>query len=1276
MHTAIEWFTRNPVAANLLMFVLLVGGTMALLTVHQEEFPSMDVKVIVVTVPYLGAAPEEAEQGVCIRIEEALEGIDGIEKMQSNAVEGSCTVQAMLFEDAEQIAVLNEIKSQVDGINTFPVETEKPIVSKVTVTSDVLQLAVSGKTDERTLKEVGKELREELTAIDGISRVELRYVRPYEISIEISEYQLRRYGISLEQIAQVIRNTSLDMPGGTLKTEGGEILLRAKGQAYWGTDFEDIAVVTRADGTRVMLSEVATIRDNFEEGDLKARFNGDPAVVVKVWRVGKEDAVSMAEDIQSFTERYQQTLPHGLTITVWNNEAQQLVYRLAALRDMALSGLMLVVIILTMFLKFRLAMWVAAGIPIALLGTIAVFPYADISMSSMTVMAFILVLGILVDDAIVVGERVYGHEQMGKTPVRAAIDGTWEVSVPVIFGVLTTMAAFLPLILVEGRMAGFFGVVGWVVIIALVFSIIESQLILPSHLAHRNHDEAHNAASRAWNKLQSRLSGGLETLATRYYSPFLRKAVNLRYVTAAAGLGILILALALIASGRVIFTFFPAIEGDKVFATLEMPEGVSVELTSAAAEQIERAAEQLAVELDEQAGTTGVVRHMLSSIGRSDDRMGRPSMMTAGKSHLAEVVLELLPIKERGNISAKEVGNRWRELTGDIPDAVKLTFSADQFSAGAALDYELSARDVELIRTAAADLRAELSRYEGVFDVGDSFRAGKQEIKLSLLPEARTLGLTLNDLARQVRSAFYGAEAQRVQRGDDDVRVMVRFPESERNSIGNLEDMYIRTPQGTEVPFYSVARFELGRGYSTIKRVDGPARDQRDRRRGSQHDESGRGQHQRAADRASEAARQVSVAQHRAVGRAGGTDQGIHGTRPGRPAGADRHLYAAGHPITLVPAAARDHERHSFWRRGRNCRSLAARLSVDLLLGARDRCAVRRRRELVAGPGRLHQSTPARRHVDRRSHTLRRRGAVPADPADVGDDVCGTDPDDGELDSGHPLFRADGDLSGVRRAVCNQHHTGTRAEPLSDRRGRFALGSDCAGHGGTGNGQGGLSARPSHAITSPTDADRAPAKRFYYGWTIVGVVAIANAISMGLAQLNMGLFVKPMGDELGISRAMFGWAGSLRQFAGAASSPVIGPLLDRHGARWLLAVSTLIGAGAVMALAIVESDVQMLMLFGLMGLVGMSGVGQLTTSVPVLKWFVRKRSKAVALMSIGVPARSADHGAAHAVVHRPVGLAYRVCTARGYRDRRDRTAQRSVHAPPARRHGPARRRLA
>jgi multidrug efflux pump subunit AcrB len=501
MHTAITWFTKNPVAANLLMFILLIGGGMAIFTVHQEEFPSIDINVVNVTVPYLGAAPEESEQGVCIRIEEALESVEGIEKLRATASEGSCSVQAMLFEDIDTTEALNEIKSMVDGINTFPTETEKPIVSKLTITHDLMEIALFGDTSERNLKEIGQEIRDQIVTIEGVSTVGLNFVRPYEISIEISEDSLRRYGVTLQQVAKIIDNTSLDMPGGTIKTEGGEILLRAKGQAYWGEEFEDIVVVTRNDGTNVMLSEIARIRDTFEEGDVVARFNGKPAVIIKVWRVGKEDAIQMAADISEFVERYQPSLPQGLALSIWSNDADSLQARLDTLSSMAISGLGLVIIVLALFLKFRLAMWVAAGIPIAMLGTIAIFPYADISMSTMTVLAFILVLGILVDDAIVVGERVYGHEQMGKAPVQAAIDGTWEVSVPVIFGVLTTMAAFLPLLLASGRMGGFFSVIGLVVVIALVFSIVESQLILPSHLAHRNQPGMASRASclAGWN---------------------------------------------------------------------------------------------------------------------------------------------------------------------------------------------------------------------------------------------------------------------------------------------------------------------------------------------------------------------------------------------------------------------------------------------------------------------------------------------------------------------------------------------------------------------------------------------------------------------------------------------------------------------------------------------------------------------------------------------------------------------------------------------------------
>ncbi len=823
MHRAIAWFTGNPVAANLLMAVLLVGGGLAMLTVQQEEFPNIDTQVVSITVPYLGAAPEEAEQGVCVRVEDAIEGVEGIDKIRSTASEGACTVLAELDMEADANEALNEIKSRVDGINSFPEETEKPIVSKLEISKQVAQIAVSGNVDERTLKEVGQQVRDDLAAMDGISQVTLNYVRPYELAIEVSQYNLRRYGLTLDDVARAVRNASLDMPGGSIRTEGGEILIRTKGQAYWGRDFEDIVVLTRGDGTKVTLKEIATIRDGFEEGDLKARFNGKPAVVVKVLQVGKEDTIQMARDVRAYVGDYQSLLPPGIHLTVWTDESKQLNQRLNTLTNTALSGLVLVVVVLALFLRFRLAMWVAAGIPTALLGTLAVFPYADITISTITVMAFILVLGVLVDDAIVVGERVYAHEQMGKSPMQAAIDGTREVSVPVVFGVLTTMAAFLPLIIVPGRMAEFFGVIGYVVIIALLFSLVESQLILPTHLAHRNHTEPTHGLSRHWNRLQNRLSSWLENVSTRRYRPLLELSVQWRYATAAAGLGILILAIALIASGRVVFGFFPAVEGDRVYAQLEMPEGTAVDVTARAAEKIEAAADKLRDELDEQVHPENgsVIVNMLSSIGAAVEREGPSRGNGTGRSHFAEVVIELLPLDQRHEISAKTIARRWRALTGDIPDAVKLTFNADAFSAGDPIDYELSGKDVNRLRQAAAELRAELTRYDGVFDIADSFRAGKQEIKLSLLPEARPLGLSLSDLARQVRNAFYGVEAERVQRGEDELKVMVRFPEHERTSIGNLEDMYIRTPDGNEVPFGSVARFEIGRGFSSIHRVDG-----------------------------------------------------------------------------------------------------------------------------------------------------------------------------------------------------------------------------------------------------------------------------------------------------------------------------------------------------------------------------------------------------------------------------------------------------------------------
>ncbi len=822
MFTPIRWFANNPVAANLLMVLLLLGGAFGAYSTNQEEFPNFDIKVVTVQVPYLGAAPIEVEKSVCVRVEEAIEGSEGIEKIRSTATEGLCTVMAELFQDADEASALNEIKSRVDAINSFPTETEKPIVAKLSLSRRVVQIAISGHLEERALKELARGLRDDIAAIKGISQVAVDYIRPYEISIEVSERELRRYGISLAQVSRAIQSSSLDMPGGTIKTRNGEILIRTTGQAYWGIEFEDVAVLTRNDGTRVSLRDIASIRDTFEEGDLLAEFNGARGVVVNVSQVGTEDLIEIAKDVHLLVDEFRAASPEGLHTDVWIDASEELKERMSVLMKTAGGGLILVLVILALFLKFRLAMWVAVGIPVALLGTLGALPFTDITISTMTVMAFILVLGIVVDDAIVIGERVYAHEQMGKPPLQAAIDGTLEVSVPVIFGVLTTIAAFLPLILVEGRMAAFFSPIGWVVVFALICSIIESQLILPSHLANRKRGEPTTGLSKAWNKLQGGLADSLENIATNTYQSFLNKVLGWRYVSSAIGLGILILALGLIASGRVVFGFFPAIEGNRVYAGLEMPEGVAAETTLTAARRIEEAAWRTSDEITEELGLSQpLIANIFSSVGKTVDRNGPPRPEGAGRSNIAEVVIDLIPLESRAGISSKIVANRWRANVGAISDAVTLSFDADLFSAGDPINYELKGKDVDEMREAAEFLKAELTRYDGVFDISDSFRSGKQEIQLNLLPEARNLGLTLADLARQVRNAFYGTEAQRVQRGQDDVRVMVRFPESERKSIGNLEDMYIRTPEGHQVPFYSVAKFEISRGYSSINRIDG-----------------------------------------------------------------------------------------------------------------------------------------------------------------------------------------------------------------------------------------------------------------------------------------------------------------------------------------------------------------------------------------------------------------------------------------------------------------------
>ena len=821
MNAVISWFVHNKVAANLLMMILVAGGIIALPQLYLEEFPEVKVEAVQIRIPYLGAAPQEVESAVCIRVEEALEGTEGVDTVRSTASEGMCSIIAELVEGVDISKTANDIRSKVDAIDSFPAETERPITSEITVTATVLQLVVFGDTSEQGLKSLTQTIRDDIAALPGVSQVDITFSRDYEISIEVSEQNLRQYQLTLESIGQLIRANSLDLPGGSVDTAAGELLIRTQGQAYRQQEFEDIIIRANPDGSRLLLGDIADVKDAFVDTNMSARYNGKPAMSIVVSRVGVEDTIEIANTVKAYIDRVQPTLPEGMELQIWKDESADLTDRLEVLVKNARSGLILVMIVLALFLQFRLALWVAAGIPIALLGTLALFPGLNIAISTMSIMGFILVIGILVDDAIVVGERIFAHEEMGKPRLQAAIDGTQEVSTPVIFGVLTTMATFIPIMNIPGELGGFFIVIGAVVIIALFFSIFESQLILPHHLAHRRMNRTVEHKNR-WQRMQIWLSSALDSVATERFRPLAELAVKYRYITFATALSILIISFGALASGRILFQFFPSVDGTRIYAALVMPEGTPIETTERMATLIEQSAESLRQELDtlELIEEGSIITKVYTAVGTTLPK-GSMEFGAPKQSNLAEVAVELNIPSDYKGLPVSEISNRWRELTGAIPDALELTFVASSFSVGAAIDLELTGVDFDELRSVADALKQELALFPGVVDITDSYRSGKQEIKLSLKPEARYYGLTLQDLGSQVRNAFYGYEAQRIQRGRDDVRVMVRYPSDDTTAIGAIENMFIRAANGAEIPFSSVARVDIQPGFTSISRVNG-----------------------------------------------------------------------------------------------------------------------------------------------------------------------------------------------------------------------------------------------------------------------------------------------------------------------------------------------------------------------------------------------------------------------------------------------------------------------
>jgi len=826
---AIAWFAENHVAANLLMVMLIAGGLVALPLIQQKTFPDIDVDMVQIGVRYLGAAPEEVEEGVCIRIEEEIHGIEGIEEITSSAAEGACGVTAELIDGYPVDRALSEIKNAVDSISTFPAETEKPVINHLALMRDAVQVAVSGDASEETLKVLGERLRDGLAALPGITQVEVTNAREYEISIEVSEQALRRYGLTFDEVVASVRRGSLDRPGGSIKTTAGEVLLRTKGQAYVGEDFEKLVILTRQDGTRLLLGEVANVVDGFEDEDKYAIFDGKPAVLVKVYRVGDQKVLDLVERAKAYVEEASLRLPAGVEAIVWQDGSQALRDRLDILVRNGRAGFILVFVVLALFLRLRLAVWVSLGVPLSFMGALALFPPLDISIDVISLFAFILVLGLLVDDAIVVGENVHRHQESNEATLQAAIAGTQEVAVPVIFGVLTTVVAFVPMILAPGTMGQIFGTIGVVVICCLLFSLIESQLVLPAHLGHMRVDATKavraggSQLAGTWRRVQNVFATSLERIAKNYYAPALRGVLEWRYTTVAVALGLLFLIVSIVASGILKFSFFPFVEADYVSARLAMPPGSPIAVTEAAVREVEAAARRVKLQLDQEYSVDGrsIVKHFLTSVGEQPSSRGNPTSPSRplASSHLGEVTIELVGGNQRP-LSARAIVQRWRDETPAIPDVQELTFTASLFSAGDPINVQLHSPDVTQLERAADQLKQRLAKYPGVFDIGDSFEGGKEEIQLDILPAAQALGLTLDDLASQVRHAFYGVEAQRIQRGRDDVRVMIRYPEAERRSLADLDNMRIRTPSGGEVPFYAVAKARAGIGYSTIKRAN------------------------------------------------------------------------------------------------------------------------------------------------------------------------------------------------------------------------------------------------------------------------------------------------------------------------------------------------------------------------------------------------------------------------------------------------------------------------
>jgi multidrug efflux pump subunit AcrB len=815
----IKWMASNHVAANLLMMIFIIGGLVMAFAIRQEVFPEIELDIVQVSVAYPGAGPEEVEDGIVLKIEENLSSLTGIKEIKSAAAEGFGRVTAEILEGENIDLILQDIKTEVDRITTFPEDAEKPVVTKIANRREVVSIVVYGNAPERSLREQAELIRDELLAMPGITQVDLRSVRPYEISIDVREDTLQRYNLTLGQIAERIRQASVDLPGGAVKSRGGEVLIRTKEKRYKGPEYAAVTILEQSDGTELKLGDIAEVRDDFRETDEYSHLNGLPAAMVAVYRVGDQKPLEISRIVREYVDKKNISLPESVSLAIWNDFSDIYRSRLNLLLKNAFLGLILIFFILGLFLQIRLAMWVMLGIPISFLGALLMMPSLDVSINMLSLFAFILALGIVVDDAIIVGENVFTHRGMKKPYMKASVDGTIEVGRPVIFSVLTTVAAFLPLVFVSGTMGKFIKVIPFVVIPILIVSLIESLFILPAHLSFGKESRPSWSPAAFVTRIREGFGSWLEGFVSGPYQRFLSKCLQYRYTTLAAAISILLIIIGLVGGGIVKFHFMPEVDADIVTATLKMPIGTPVDNTAKAHDHIVRKAQEVVKDFDEERPEgSSILRHIYSTVG-STLNTSAMGASTASASHLSNIAL-LLTASEKRGVPSEDIARKWREAVGDVPGADSVTFVSSLVHFGDDVDIQLAHDNFNVLSSAVREIKSVLASYPGISDIDDNYTRGKRELKLTLRPEARTLGITEEDLGRQIRSTFYGAEALRLQRGRNEVRVMVRYPEEDRKSLGDLESMRIRTRDGSEVPFSQAAFVEEGRGFSEINRTD------------------------------------------------------------------------------------------------------------------------------------------------------------------------------------------------------------------------------------------------------------------------------------------------------------------------------------------------------------------------------------------------------------------------------------------------------------------------